>query len=406
MNDYVGRIDEQGYKITRIDNEDLYGHGPKWNASIIDHNGKRLLSYRQYDPRLRIGEGNGMTICISELNKKNLPTGKYWPLDLHGIGQYQIFEDARLFHFQGDLWLSYTEVVFLDPSRSMKKVESIAQHACKLEGETFKCSNRITLDYGLNTERFGWEKNWCWFEWEGRLFMVYDPRFNTVLEVCPHSGTIKKEWKHEDLKWPYGHFRGGTPPVLHKGEFISFWHGSTDDPLLYRRYYIGAYTFEAKPPFRPLRVSKTPIIYGSSNEWYCGAGNKMCIFPMGKRRIANGWQIAAGINDSFCGVINVPDASLNLVDWGYHKDLDWKFYRMAPAQPYLTMSGFKNEYRITRTSGMTGNVAVLKTKDPFTILAMEESRNVTPLSRDEFLGELKGLERQLTEKHKYSYLGE
>lgn len=400
--DYVQKIDAQGFKITRIDNNNLYGHGPKWNASTIEHNGRRLLSYRQYDPRLRVGEGNGMTIAITELNKKNKPFGKHYPLDLQGIGEHKIFEDARLFKFRGDLWLSYTEVVFVDPYKPMKTVRQITQHACKLEGEHFLPTNPITLDYGYNFSK--WEKNWCWFEWNDRLFCCYDPRTNLIFEVDPVKKKILHEWKHHDVEWPYGHFRGGTPPVLHNGKFISFWHGSTDDPLLCRRYYLGAYTFEAKPPFKPIGVSAYPLIYGSSNEAFCGSGNEMCIFPMGKRRLSKGWQVACGINDSFCALIDIPDSQIDLVKWGWHHDLEWTFYRMTP-EPYVTISGIKDESRTTRRSGMSGSVAVLKTKDPFTISHLSHKKGVDRITAEDFQTELRGLERQIPEKQRYSYLG-
>ena len=96
--------------------------------------------------------------------------------------------------------------------------------------------------------------------------------------------------------WPYGEIRGGTtayllprrtPTGLHHSHnssssnnnnsnvFLSFFHSSLDpySPLcsgsLLKTYSMGAYTFEATPPFRILSISRRPIVHPNmySGPW-------------------------------------------------------------------------------------------------------------------------------------------
>lgn len=402
--DLFPEIDVQGFPIARIANNDLYGreHTPRFNASIIRHNGKLLLSYRQYDPR----QANHMTIALSELGEDFQPTGVHYPLNLKGIGSVNLFEDARLTHIGEELWLGYTEVAFLNIKQKWNRVSHISQHFCRLNDD-FTCEDPITLDYGFNFTK--WEKNWTWFESDGHLYCCYDPTNNTVLAVSRKSGTVLTEYVNDKCYWPYGHFRGGTSPILYEGAFLSFVHGSTTESIQDRRYYVAAYLFDPEPPFKPIAVSRVPFLYGSRKEYYCGAGNGQCVFPMGKIRGDKCFHVAMGVNDSFCAVVTIPDKSWedDLVDWGWHKNQsNLRFYECSPMNPYPEIIGWKTDYKETKISGRGPGTGVLKTRDPVTIDYFSKNAFAREITRNQFKEILLRLERNLPQHQQYGYIEE
>lgn len=88
-----------------------------------------------------------------------------------------------------------------------------------------------------------------------------------------------------DLKWEYGHLRGGTNAVLLKKDlYLAFFHSSTQ--LRYSggrvTYFFGAFTFSTESnPFRLLEVSPVPIIdeLRYQNSWFMGHGRNVDYVP-------------------------------------------------------------------------------------------------------------------------------
>lgn len=160
------------------------------------------------------------------------------------------------------------------------------------------------------------EKNWLWFQHEGRLHTVYMTSPHEVVEwgslheaprlVHQTEGPCKT-W------WPYGQPRGGSPPVRVGDEYWSFFHSST--PWLgwrkneKRRYHMAAYAFEAKPPFRITRFAKLPILTGSPRDPWA-ENQPLVIFPCGALLRNGVWLVTFGVNDMASGWIEIPHADL------------------------------------------------------------------------------------------------
>ena len=92
-----------------------------------------------------------------------------------------------------------------------------------------------------------------------------------------------------DLWRPYGHPRGGTPALLletpYGKRYLTFFHSEAKYMTSWcLTYFMGAYLFEADPPFRITHFSPHPIIpnpvYNQTNKW-AFQNIDYIAFPMG-----------------------------------------------------------------------------------------------------------------------------
>jgi predicted GH43/DUF377 family glycosyl hydrolase len=99
------------------------------------------------------------------------------------------------------------------------------------------------------------------------------------------------------MRWDWGHLRGGAPPVRRGGEYYHFFHGALD-AAGGRTYTLGAYTFEAAPPFRVTRFAPLPLLLPTE-----GGGNvPRVVFPCGAVDAGSHWLVSYGVNDRWARV--------------------------------------------------------------------------------------------------------
>lgn len=202
-------------------------------------------------------------------------------------------EDPRLFWHRGQLWLSCIGVY------GIKRGEVMQTHQLYADlDENFQVTRVIYPDYH---QRADWEKNWGFFDWEGQLHAAYSIHPHRVLAIDGHAATVAHE-----TDWPapmnHGLLRGGAAPVRVGDEFFSWFHWKKERPYTYA---LGVYTFEARPPFRPLRVTREPILTADPRtkppRQYCPV-----IFPCGAVLAGDRWLVSAGIHDDWVEVLTFP----------------------------------------------------------------------------------------------------
>jgi hypothetical protein len=89
--------------------------------------------------------------------------------------------------------------------------------------------------------------------------------------------------------------------------YWTFFHSSLPWINKKRRYYMGAYAFEAKAPFRIVRMTTLPILTGTNQQdWWPGL--PAVVFPCGAffDIAKNQFVVSYGINDVDCGYIKLP----------------------------------------------------------------------------------------------------
>lgn len=161
----------------------------------------------------------------------------------------------------------------------------------------------------------GNEKNWLWFEHDGKPHLFYTTgwRENKTVVVQFRENLVEPEVEYvsgnEKCIWNSGEPRGGTPPVRVGDEYFTFFHSSTAWTAKKNRYHMGALAFRAKPPFEITRMSSIPILSGSKNdEWHDGL--PLVVFPCGAVLEGEIWTVTMGVNDCCSAWIKIPHRDL------------------------------------------------------------------------------------------------
>jgi len=170
--------------------------------------------------------------------------------------------------------------------------------------------------YGKNghdiTANTGHEKNWTWFMHDGEPHMVYSIEPHVVTR-CDSAASVVEEYTTDltgDI-WFYGQRRGGSNPIRIGDEYFAFYHTSTPWWNGRRRYYMGAYAFEAKPPFRITRSTTIPLLHGSKNN-HRVLEFPLVIFPGGSvyDEAKREHFVVFGVNDFQSGWVKIPHDDL------------------------------------------------------------------------------------------------
>lgn len=224
------------------------------------------------------------------------------------------FEDPRCVVHGGRLWVSACNfIVFNIPGN--QRWTGAHQVLCRVSDD-WQTSDRFDPVYGKNGPSLHanigeiHEKNWLWFSHDGALHMIYAAVPHEVVRWNDDitAGTV---WKTPVVycPWTKGEIRGGTTPVLVGKEYWTFFHSSL--PWLHkkRQYHMGAYAFEAHPPFRITRMTNRPLLTGSPNDHWL-PGKPACIFPCGSVYRNEKWLIVGGSNDLDCFWAEIPHEDL------------------------------------------------------------------------------------------------
>lgn len=343
-----------------------------WNASIIDFDGERWLAYRFHrtdlpDSRCAIG--------MVRLGDDLQPAGKSHLLELTGPTRTEHFEDPRLFVFLGRLHISYTEMRGYRPGVDYNCVVKYAR--LRWGRGRWMVEQMFQPRYGRNNG-YSKEKNWVFFEADRTLYCFYQgtPR-HVVLEI--DEGKVVKEYVSAAPHWAWGTLRGGAAPVRDGDHFLHVFHSSlpSETPPHFVRYYAGAYTFEARPPFLPLQISSRPIAAGSEEDGhqvdprYVEGWKPFVVFPCGLVPQSGGWLASFGVNDWQIVLSPLSQSQLRLVP-ADGSAIDTRYFRTlngSRPEPILVMEdfGYRTDYLVwdvpQPVAGRAG-VGYMKVIDP------------------------------------------
>ncbi len=165
--------------------------------------------------------------------------------------------------------------------------------AANIDRNTYDVNYSTILDVNLH-----WiEKNWSPFEYIGkdqksRLFLEYRINPRKLLEL-PNpqinelkNMTVPADVAYLSIPWSgkWGEISGGTPAKKIGDEYLGFFHSWFTDENRLVWYVMGAYTFNATPPFNLTGISKYPILFRGIYETpftNTASTDKRVIFPSG-----------------------------------------------------------------------------------------------------------------------------
>lgn len=216
-------------------------------------------------------------------------------------------EDAKLFTIQGEDYLSWVDSLWPVQFKSSVK-------CAKFKDGQF--SEFKQPDIGKN-DGTATEKNWVFFEYEGRMHVIHQCHPNHQVYNLTKPGLV---YDSAPPIWPYGAIKGGTQPLPYEGKWLRFIHGRLDNeqgPVIHR-YRVGAYLMNPEPPFNVVAVSKKPIIHGSEVDSLTPEQRKKVphrkmnvVFPSGAVQKDDGWIVSIGENDCACKLVKIRPKDLN-----------------------------------------------------------------------------------------------
>ncbi|KPK32768.1 MAG: hypothetical protein AMS24_03210 [Chlamydiae bacterium SM23_39] len=281
-----------------------------YNASIIKNPSKEgYLLFFRYDKKTISSpySYNSYIGCV-ELDKNFDQTKKKFK-KINTSSNYS--EDPRVITVGKDTYLIYNDLLTNSCNCRTMRIAKINLNNYKIEYST---------DLDLNLQPI--EKNWTPFEYiendkpeiyfeyyinPHKIFKLPNPKKNELLNLQFSNRTAyqKKIW------WKFwGILRGGTPAKkISENQYLTFFHSSFKDKKMGITWYLlGAYTFEAKPPFRITAISNYPILFeGMYDSPYLNTGSpkKRVIFPCGFVVEKNLIHLSCGENDSAVKIITL-----------------------------------------------------------------------------------------------------
>lgn len=267
----------------------------KYNPSLIRHEGGTLIAYRESPG----GRSWASRLFLADFEEGAATEARRIEVDAPQ-GLNDGVSDPRLIHHQGKIWLSYS----YDCGRF--RTSNVA--LCELDPSGRTRNGRVFPRLNDGPQ----EKNWQFFEYEGRLLIVYSIAPEHVVldldlnELHRGPGVRWPGGSRKGFHWPAGKPRGGTPPVRIDDWFISFFHATTDEGGSFtdRYYVVGVYAFEAKPPFRIVRQSLSPLLAPNLNDRPPGSIRPNVVFPCGAiRRDDSTWDVSYGYYDDHARIL-------------------------------------------------------------------------------------------------------
>ena len=259
-----------------------------FNASILRWRDFVLMSFRTIpDPKSAYSSWMGVVLLDNEFN----PIGQ--PQILETRDKNSIVppraEDGRLIYIGEKLHIIYSDNP--DEKISAPGFRMVVAELA-YENGIFSIKNPCRL-VEFEGSRFNLrEKNWVPFEYQNRLLLAYSISPHLILEPLADTGVcMTKACSSPYIVWDWGILRGGTPAVrLDTGEYLSFFHSMKKMATLNSKeknishYFVGAYTFSPKPPFKINRFSAEPIVgpgFYTGTSYIPYWGLIQCVFPTG-----------------------------------------------------------------------------------------------------------------------------
>jgi len=260
-----------------------------FNPCIVRWKDKILMSFRVRDPNTASTDQIGLVLLTNDFElagpatilerfNETITTRFYMP---------SYAQDPRLITLNDELYIIYSNIY---PTHSGQAVRRMVIGKVNYDSHGFNLVHPHPL---LSIEGFELdkkEKNWVPFIFENNLLLAYSISPHRVVQPLDLENTcVPFSLCQKSITWDWGTIRGGTPALKVGDCYLSFFHslkGMTtvqSDKENMTHYFMGAYTFDAKPPFTIKSMSKKPIVAKTFYEgpMYHNWKPLRAIYPMG-----------------------------------------------------------------------------------------------------------------------------
>ncbi len=257
-----------------------------FNASIVRWDDKLLMCFRVRNADSISTFEFGLVWLDTNFN----PITKAQILEIHNNSStHAKNQDARLIVIDQKLYIIYSNFITFEELTSRRMFIAELEQKTESGEEKFFINNPVCL-HPFEEPRQRWEKNWVPFNYNNSLLVAYSLAPHHILRPSLDTGSCSIEsTAYSLINWEWGELRGGSPALLDGDKYIAFFHSSTylsslqSDGKKMQHYFMGAYTFSAKPPFEITSISPEPII---GKNFYNGPAYSTwkplrVVFPMG-----------------------------------------------------------------------------------------------------------------------------
>lgn len=248
------------------------GYPNAFNPSIVKWNGKTLMSFRIRDPLTASTDQMGLVWLTDDFELASSPVIlKRYNENVHAPTSAPSFaQDPRLIILNNELHVVYNNI-FTMPSGKIAR--RMVMGAVDYDGTHFVLHHPcpILLFDGYKHEKQ--EKNWVPFVYQNAILLSYSISPHRVLFPVPLENTcLPFSTSPKRAEWDWGILRGGTTALKVGNQYLGFFHSVKDMTTVQSgyenmaHYFMGAYTFEADPPFAVTGMSPKPIVANSFYE--------------------------------------------------------------------------------------------------------------------------------------------
>jgi len=227
-----------------------------------------------------------------------------------GAGETIFHADARYFFLKGKYYISFNNGKTSKPNHQflieMKSTGLIPDGKAR--------------EIIINDTRQAVEKNWMFFEIDGRVFSIYSITPHRILDVdlsnadyvfCEEAYSSKWENQYEEI---FGELRSSVTPILMNDRYLTLFHSRYPMPVGVH-YVCGFYEFECKPPFRVLRYSAYPFdLPASKSKYTMKALHKVvseCVYPCGLVKLEKELIVSYGILNEKVAIASLDIEKIN-----------------------------------------------------------------------------------------------
>jgi hypothetical protein len=219
------------------------------------------MSFRTRDPVSKVANLTGF-VWLDEDFK---PVGKASLLTINNDVPLKISkaQGARLVKFNNVYFIVYNNIL---DTKDLETRRMIVAHLIYNKNRFSISDPKYLLSFEGDPTRWR-EKNWSPFQYKGRLYFSYTLNPHRVFHLPRSSSKCQTvAITEKEIDWEWGELRGGAPAIQDGEHFFGIFHSWKDLKSVQSggekiaHYFMGAYLFEARPPFQITHISKSPII--------------------------------------------------------------------------------------------------------------------------------------------------
>jgi predicted GH43/DUF377 family glycosyl hydrolase len=240
---------------------EIEGYPTAFNPALVRWKGNYLMSFRIRD----LLTASTDQIGFIWLNEDFKPMTKPSILSIEFETAFfpPMTQDPRLVNVGEDLYIVFNDMIKIGRGSIRRMYVGKVQQ----EEDDFYVENpQVLLNFG-ESQNLRHEKNWVPFEYENCLLLSQSINPHHVSYVASEANACHTvAYSSASIDWQWGELRGGTPALKDGNEYIAFFHSSRDIQTVQANekklthYVMGAYTFNAAPPFNLTKISPAPIV--------------------------------------------------------------------------------------------------------------------------------------------------